>query len=98
MWRHGDVLIAAVDALPQEAKRLILEGRAPAGLRVRGLLDLSQTNVRELPAALCAETLDVSACASLAELPEELSVRRLRASACRALRTLPRGLTCYEMD
>src|SRR4051794_5190446 len=83
---------------PGRARDLILAGCAPAGLCVRGRLDLSQTAVRELPAGLRVDSLDVTACASLRELPEGLAARSVKANHCRALRTVPRQLACYELE
>ena len=76
-----------------------MDGRAPAGLRVTGHLDLSSNDgLVELPAGLTVNSLDLSGCSALRALPGDLRVRRLNLSGCRALRELPSGLDCYELE
>jgi len=81
-----------------QARQLILDGRAPEGLRVTGHLDLSNSRaLTRLPASLAADSLNLSGCTALQTLPDGLRVRRLDLSGCAALRTLPAGLRLYEL-
>src|SRR5207248_8303046 len=81
------------------ARTLILGGCAPAGLRVRGHLDLSNSSgLVELPDGLAATSLDLSGCTALRALPCDLRVRRLLLNGCTALRALPAGLHVYELQ
>jgi hypothetical protein len=80
------------------ARALILEGRARAGIRVRGTLDLSGCpNLTELPEGLSADVLDLHDCPSLRALPPGLTVRRLDVSGCASLREWPESLVCDEL-
>ena len=82
-----------------EAKKLILSGRAPAGLRVSGHLDLSGSRkLVALPAGLAVDSLDLRNCSVLRELPRGLKVRRLNLNGCTSLRELPSGLHCYSLE
>ncbi len=83
---------------PAHAAALIHAGRAPEGLQVTGPLRLAGSDVRSVPAGLCAPVLDLSGCLQLAELPPGLRVRRLDVSGCGALQALPSGLHCYELN
>ncbi len=84
----------------EEAKRLILAGKAPDGLHVDGALHLDCRERRELrlPANLKVRTLNLSGNAGLKELPLGLHVRHLILQGCTGLTHLPRGLHCYELD
>jgi hypothetical protein len=83
---------------PKEARRLILRGEAPQGLRVSGRLDLSKSAATRLPVGLTVDTLDVSACTQLPALPPGLTARKVSAGGCSALREIPFGLSLYELD
>jgi hypothetical protein len=83
----------------KEAQRLIQNGKAPAGLWVKGHLNLSnQSCLQTLPSGLQADSIDLSNCLALTTLPEGIKTRRLNLSGCRALRHLPAGLRCYELN
>ena len=85
--------------VPQHARDLILQGRAPDGLQVEGRLDLSGCKkLLKLPAGLTATSVDLSGCLALSELPADLRVRRLNLSDCPALTSLPAGFRCYELE
>src|SRR5262249_14188575 len=75
---------------PEEAKKLILRGEAPANLRVSGCLELSNNpNLEKLPEGLTVEDLDVSGCKSLCSLPDSLRVKKfLNLSGCKSLTAL----------
>jgi len=82
-----------------EARRLILQGGAPANLRVKGRLDLSNASgLTGLPPGLSADVLDLGGSSHFGVLPEGLQVRRLNAGGCPYLRKLPSGLSLYELD
>lgn len=84
---------------PGDALRLIQSERAPSGMRVNGHLSLEKdAMITELPAGLCAHSLDVSGCINLRALPEGLQARRIDAGDCRALTQLPSGLRCYDLN
>ncbi len=74
-----------------KAKRLILEHRAPAGMRVRGHLNLVGANIRFLPERLECSSLDLMHCPNLCELPRGLRCHHLRAYGLR-LKRLPSDL------
>src|SRR2546427_6040148 len=80
-------------SVPAElTRRLILSGCAPAGLRVHGHLDLSNSpNLVALPDGLAVTSLDLSGCTALRALPGDLRVRRLILNGCTALGALPAG-------
>jgi len=81
-----------------EARALILSGRAPANLRVEGRLDLADsTELAALPAGLIIDTLRLAGCTGLREIPGDLRVRRLDVSGCSRLEYWPEGLTCMEL-
>lgn len=63
-------------------------------LKVKGDLNLSSTNIKELPQGLqVGGSLWLSGCRSLTNLPEELKVGgSLILSGCRSLTELPQGL------
>lgn len=83
----------------QEAHELIRSGRAPAGMRVKGHLNLKdRTSLVTLPAGLHADSIDLSGCSRLAALPSGLQARRIDASGCRSLHSVPSGLRCYELN
>jgi hypothetical protein len=68
------------------------------GLVVQGHLKLAnRSTLTELPANLCADSLDVSGCPALRALPPGLRARRINVSGCTTLRELPPGLRCYEL-
>jgi len=78
----------------KEAKALILSAQAPANLRVRGHLDLSNNaTLTALPEGLRATSLDLYSCTALRALPSGLCVRfKLDLTGCTALTHLPAGL------
>ncbi len=81
------------------AKTLILNGKAPAGLRVSGHLSLrGSPKLTALPADLTVTALDVSECRALTALPPGLQAQRITARGCAALTALPAGLHCYALD
>ncbi len=82
-----------------EARKLILEGRAPANMQVTGSLDLSKSGQLErLPDGLHAESIDLSGCRALRELPNDLRLKCLKLNDCPQLRTLPDGLQCEILE
>lgn len=82
-----------------DVRDLILRGRAPDGLTVRGHLNLAhQPALRSLPANLSATSIDLSGCTGLAALPDGLRASRLVLDGCTALRALPAGLRCFELS
>jgi hypothetical protein len=84
---------------PKKAQELILSGRAPAGLSVKGHLDLQECrSLVTLPDYLHADSINVSGCRNLAALPAGLRARRIDASGCRSLRTVNPGVRCYELN
>jgi hypothetical protein len=85
--------------LSSEAEDLILKGKAPAGLRISGFIDLSGKNqLRELPADLTVDVLSVANCRELKALPPGLKVRRLTLDNCASLTSLPPDLKCAELQ
>lgn len=82
-----------------EARKLILAGRAPDNLHVRGLLDLSNSpDLVRLPPRLRVGSLDLSNCPALKSLPEGLRLQSLKLNNCPALRVLPPGLHCDVLE
>src|SRR5579871_2393544 len=85
-----------------EAKQLLAQGKAPAGLKVKGHLKFDDIEwsgrTIALPPGLCADSIDLSNCSRLAWLPDDMQVGRLNLSGCRNLRHLPAGLRCYELN
>ncbi len=82
-----------------EARKLILAGRAPVNLQVKGLLDLSKSpSLVRLPDGLRADSLDLSSCGELRTLPAGLRLRCLRLNDCRSLRELPPDLQCEVLE
>jgi hypothetical protein len=76
-----------------EARELILAGEAPAGLRVRGRLDLSNAGAVELPPGLRCYHLDLRG-SGVRSLPAGLAVEyKIDLENCRHLEELPEGLT-----
>jgi hypothetical protein len=71
-----------------KARRLILEHRAPAGMRVVGELDLIGEPIRFLPDNLECSSLNLMNCPNLRELPRGLRCLHLRAYGLR-LKRLP---------
>ena len=90
----------ANDPISAQAARVLLrEGRAPAALRVRERLDLSNmTDLRELPAGLSAPSIDLTNCTGLTRLPGDMVAHRLVLDGCTGLTALPRGLTVYDLQ
>lgn len=81
-----------------EARALILSGRAPADLPVEGSLDLSNAaELAGLPPGLSADTLRLAGCTALREIPGDLRVRRLDVTGCVRLEYWPEGLSCMEL-
>ncbi len=79
-----------------EARQLILDGDAPAGLRVLGVLDLRDTAVTDLPRGLTVSgslLLNGSAITTLTTLPDDLSVGGSLYLGATAITALPQGLT-----
>ena len=84
---------------PDEAKRLIIRGRAPENLHIDGALSLEGSErLTELPNGLQATSLNLRGCTALTSLPQGLQVARLDADACENLRLLPPGLRFYELN
>lgn len=85
--------VESVRTLPAaEARALILSGRAPAQLWVKGNLDLSNThNLSELPANLRVQRLNLSGCRALQHLPPGLHCYELNLSNS-AIRSLPEDI------
>jgi hypothetical protein len=78
---------------------LILKGTAPEGLRVHGHLSFAgEVLLRQLPAGLHAQSLDLSGCPNLTRLPPGLSVNTLKLTNCDRLRRLPAGLRCDQLE
>ena len=90
------MLMSAIVA--SEAKKLILQGQAEAGLVVEGHLDLAKTTLTTLPANLTVTSLSLAGNTHIRELPAGLKVRRLDLSDCTGLETLPAGLSCYDLN
>jgi hypothetical protein len=77
------------------ARRQILAGTAPEGMKVSGHLDLSaHKEPLRLPAGLQVQSLDLSSCSNLTLLPDGLTVRHLNLDGCARLTTLPDNLRC----
>jgi hypothetical protein len=75
-----------------EARKLILAGKAPEGLHVRGRLDLTDTGAIELPRGLRCYHLELRG-SGIRALPEGLEVEyKLDLQDCRSLEVLPAGL------
>jgi hypothetical protein len=75
-----------------EARKLILAGKAPEGLHVRGRLDLTDTGAIELPRGLRCYHLELRG-SGIRALPEGLEVEyKLDLQDCRSLEELPEGL------
>lgn len=75
-----------------DARRLILGGKAPAHLTVKGDLDFSQENdLTELPTGLTVERLILDHCSALRALPDGLHCTWLSAQGT-PLTTLPNDL------
>jgi hypothetical protein len=75
-----------------EARKLILAGEAPEGLRVRGRLDLTNTGAIDLPRGLRCYHLELRG-SGVRAFPEGLEVEyKLDLQDCRSLEELPEGL------
>lgn len=62
----------------QSARERILAGKAPAGMRVEGVLNLAgMRTLQSLPSNLRAESIDVSDCPRLRHLPDRLQCATL---------------------
>lgn len=82
----------------ERARRLILAGKAPAGMRVDGTLRLrSEPSLRRLPPNLKVPRLELIRCENLQWLPPGLQTVDLDASGCSRLRRMPEGLRCRSM-
>ncbi len=89
--------IAPVSA--DKAKQMILGGKAPAGLRVEGALDLAGSDrLTSLPAGLSAGSINLSGCTALQSLPSGLRARTIRLNGCRSLSQLPGDLRCDVLE
>src|SRR3954452_12737424 len=83
---------------PDEAAELILDGDAPAGLRVDGTLAFhDEPRLRRLPDGLTVRRLSLRNCPNLEGLPAGLRVRHLEMRECPQVAALPDGLRCYEL-
>ena len=98
----GDRAPASPVAVPvsgAEARKLILAGRAPDDLQVKGLLDLSKSpGLVRLPNGLRADSLDLSSCGALRTLPAGMRLKSLKLNDCGALRELPPDLQCEVLE
>jgi hypothetical protein len=75
-----------------EARKLLLAGKAPEGLHVRGRLDLTDAGTIDLPRGLRCYHLDLRG-SRIRSLPEGLEVEyKLDLQDCRSLEALPEGL------
>lgn len=84
--------MAGVVVPSAEARRLVLEGRAPAGMRTDVLDVAGHVEVRELPAGLTCHSLWAGG-TSIERLPEDIRVDHLiDLCACRRLTELPARL------
>jgi hypothetical protein len=82
-----------------EARKLILAGRAPDNLAVKGALDLSKSRTLvRLPRGLHATSLDLSGCSELESLPAGLRLQSLKLNDCQALKALPADLQCDVLE
>ena len=85
-----------ITVYPHEARRMILDGTAPAGMYVDGALDLYDCKaLTALPDGLAVGGwLDLSRCTALTALPEGLTVgETLDLTGCTSLTALPRRIT-----
>lgn len=81
-----------------QIESMILNGRAPRGLRVHGHLSFAgNRTLTQLPPDLRVDSLDLSGCVNLTSLPEGLRATRLDCTGCHGLSRLPNGLHCYEL-
>ncbi|HSH77893.1 MAG TPA: hypothetical protein VLA19_05095 [Herpetosiphonaceae bacterium] len=97
--RHEPAPAPEAPVTGAEARKLILAGRAPDNLHVRGLLDLSNSpDLVRLPPRLRVGSLDLSNCPALKALPTGLRLQSLKLNNCRALRALPPGLHCDALE
>ncbi|HEV3342143.1 MAG TPA: hypothetical protein VG125_17380 [Pirellulales bacterium] len=78
-----------------EALRLVLAGKAPGGMQVRGKLDIEGDAVGRLPQALKLDQLKIGQCARPTQLPDDLDVGLLDISQCAQIASLPRGLHAH---
>jgi hypothetical protein len=77
---------------PSRARALILEHRAPDGMRVLGHLNLrGEASLTHLPENLTCESLDISDCINLQSLPKGLHVTNWIELAGSAIDQLPTG-------
>lgn len=83
----------------EKAAKLILAGKAPAGMRVVGRLTLRNAHaLRRLPPKLNAPYLELIACRNLEALPPGLKTEDLNASRCSRLSVLPEGIRCRRLS
>jgi hypothetical protein len=76
----------------ERARTLILEHRAPDGMRVLGHLDLSEEDdIYHLPENLTCESLDISDCWNITTLPKGLRVTNWIEIAGSGITSLPGG-------
>lgn len=89
----------SVPITAKEAQQLILRKCPPAGMRVKGHLNLKDSrSLVTLPAGLRADSIDLSDCPNLIALPPGIEARRIDASECQSLRSIPEGLRCNELN
>ena len=68
---------------PEDARRSIWRGDAPAGMRIHGNLDLANSSsVKCLPPHLQAVQINVSGCRNLKSLPAGLRCQDLTLARC----------------
>ena len=93
---------ASAPVSPEAAKKQILAGTAPAGMRVSGSLSFEKDlKLTHLPEGLVVSSLDLSGCRNLEALPRGLRVRRLVLGGPwnpQPLLDTVRELSCYELD
>ncbi|HET6249765.1 MAG TPA: hypothetical protein VFE47_18895, partial [Tepidisphaeraceae bacterium] len=81
------------------AAKMILEGKAPANLRVAGTLSFAgNKTLRQLPDGLTVGSLNLSGCTGLRQLPPGLRVRHLDLSGAWNPSHLLAGLKCYDLN
>ena len=94
--------LAAAPVSVEQAKKLILTGKARPGMRVNGSLSFeNDLKLTELPEGLAVGSLDLSGCRNLRALPRGLRARRLVLGGAwdpQPLLDAAGELSCYELD